>query len=232
MVGIDFPKIEFDMFGLHLLEPMALITDFLLAGLSFFFFYKLKDVNSQLGFYKYWRLFFLVFGIGTFFGGIGHTFYNQLGLTGKILGWSFGPLGIYLSERAMIATHWDNKVKTTLKKLVNIKISLTYIAVVVLIFLVEDNLKSTLPFLPIVITTIIGFIGIVGYLGFKYTEKFSAKFKFFWLGVLMVMPTAFIFILKINVHQWFDKNDFSHFLFMIAITYFYLGVSKLSKGLK
>jgi hypothetical protein len=60
----------------------------------------------------------------------------------------------------------------------------------------------------------------------------SAKFKFFWLGVLILLPTAFIFLLKININKWFDKNDFSHVLFIIGITYFYLGISGVAKGLK
>jgi hypothetical protein len=32
--------------------------------------------------------------------------------------------------------------------------------------------------------------------------------------------------MKINLHQWFDKNDLSHILMMIGITYFYLGVKR------
>lgn len=232
MVGIDFPKIEFQLFGLDLLEPMALITDGVLGFLSIFFAYRIAKVDSNLPFYKYWKLFFLVFGIGMIFGGIGHTFYNQLGMYGKVWAWIYGPIGIFLAEKAMIATHWDQNKKQLFNKLIIIEMILTYIAFVILLIFADESKKSTLPFLPIAINTMVGFIGFVGVLSFKYTEKLSAKFKYFWLGILIMLPTALIFLMKINLHQWFDKNDFSHILFIIGITYFFLGVNSLSKGLK
>lgn len=232
MVGVDFDKIEFQLFGLDLLEPMALITDGVLGLLSIFFAIKLVKVNSKLPFYIYWKWFFFIFGIGMIFGGIGHTFYNQLGMYGKVWAWIFGPIGIFLAEKAMIATHWNDKTKALLNKLVVLEMILTYIAFIILLFTAPESKKSTLPFLPIAINTMIGFIGIVGILSFKYTEKLSAKFKYFWLGILIMLPTALIFLMKINLHQWFDKNDFSHILFIIGITYFFLGVNSLSKGLK
>jgi len=232
MIGVDYPKIEFQLFGLELLEPMALITDSVLGFLSLFFAFKLTKINSKLPFYIYWKWFFIIFGIGMIFGGIGHTFYNQLGMKGKVLAWVFGPIGIFLSEKAMIATHWNNKTKTILNKLIVVEMIITYVAFVILLLTADKSKISTLPFLPIALNTIIGFIGVVGMLSFKYTEKLSVKFKYFWLGILIMLPTALIFLMKINLHQWFDKNDFSHILFIIGITYFFLGVHHLSKGLK
>ena len=232
MVGADFDKIEFQMFGLELLEPMAFITDSLLGLLSLFFAYKVFKISSKLPFYKYWKLFFLFFGIGILLGGIGHTFYNQLGLYGKIQGWFLAPFAIYLSERAMISIHWEESKKKLLIKLSIAKVLTVYLIFIGLLFTSEESKITTQPFLPIAINTIVGFIGFVGVLGFKYTEKLSVKFKYFWLGIMILMPTALIFLMKINLHPWFDKNDFSHVIFCIGITYFYLGVNGLAKGLK
>lgn len=232
MIGVDFPKIEFQFFGLELLEPMALITDGLLGSLSLYFAYKVSKISSDLPFYKYWKLFFLFFGIGILLGGIGHTFYNQLGLYGKIQGWFLAPFAIFLAEKAMISIHWEASKKNLLSKFSIAKVIIVYLIFIVLLFVSEESKLSTQPFLPIAINTIIGFIGFVGVLGFIYTEKLSVKFKYFWLGIMILMPTALIFLMKINLHQWFDKNDFSHLIFCIGITYFYLGVNGLAKGLK
>jgi len=232
MIGVDFPKIEFELFGMQLLEPMALITDSILGILGVFLAYKISKIKSALLFYKYWKLFFLLFGIGAFVGGLGHAFYNQWSFYGKIPSWLFGPVSIYFAEKAMISSHWDNGKKKVFNKIADSKLILVYIAWVLILFFGNEDKVSTQPFLPIAINTILGLLTFVGYLGFKYTEKFSAKFKFFWLGVLILIPTAFIFLLKINVHQWFDKNDMSHILMMLAVVYFYLGVKKVSEGLK
>jgi len=232
MIGVDFPKIEFELFGMQLLEPMALITDSILGVLGVFLAYKISKIKSPLLFYKYWKLFFLLFGIGAFAGGLGHAFYNQWSFYGKIPSWLFGPISIYFAEKAMISSHWDKNKKKIFNKISDSKLILVYIAWVLILFFGNEHKISTQPFLPVAINTILGLLTFVGYLGFKYTEKFSVKFKFFWLGVLILIPTAFIFLLKINVHQWFDKNDMSHILMMVALVYFYSGVKKVSEGLK
>jgi len=232
MIGVNYPKIEFELFGMQLLEPMALITDTMIAVLSIYFAYKLSKIKSPLPFYNYWKLFFLVFGIGAFLGGLGHGFYNQFGFYGKIPSWLFGPISIYLAEKAMISSHWNNQKKVLFNKISDYKMIIVYVVWFLILILGNKEKIATQPFLPIAINTILGLLFFVGYLGFKYTEKFSAKFKFFWLGILIMLPTAFIFLLKINIHKWFDKNDFSHILMMIGITYFYLGVKGISEGLK
>ncbi len=232
MVGADYPKIEFQMFNLELLEPMAIITDTILGFWSIFLGYKVIKLKKQLTFYKYWALFFILFGAGAFWGGIGHTFYNQMGITGKVPSWLMGPISIYFLEKAMISIYWDKTVAKKFQLISDIKLAIVLAIFVFLLITVGYPQEKNTPFLPVAINTILGVISTAGILGFKYTEKFSVKFKYFWLGVIILLPTAFIFLLKINVHQWFDKNDFSHVLFAIGITYFYLGVSGIAKGLK
>lgn len=232
MIGLDFPKIEFVLFGLELVEPMAIITDTIMGGLSVFFGFKIMKLKKTLPFYKLWVLFFMVFGIGSFVGGIGHTFYNYLGVPGKIPSWVCGPIAIYFAERAMISLHWNDDTKAKLLKWFNIKMVVVYLIFFYLLIVVQSVENPKLPFLPIAINTIVGMISTVGILGFKYTERLSANFKFFWLGVMIMFPSAIIFLFKINVHQWFDKNDFSHVLLTIGIIYWYLGITKLADGLK
>ncbi len=237
MIGTDFQKIEFQLFNLDLLEPMAFITDTILGGLAIFFAYKVSKIKSnpkgtKLFFYKYWKLFFLVFGIGAFVGGVGHTFYNQLGIPGKIPSWLCGPASIFFLEYAMISIYWDKKIKARLRKAAYIKLTVVYLVFFYLLLFVNTPENPNLPFMPIAFNTIVGVAGTAGILGYKYMLKFSIKFKFFWLGVLIMLPTSVIFLMKINIHQWFDKNDFSHILMATGITYFYLGVMAISKGLK
>jgi hypothetical protein len=43
-----------------------------------------------------------------------------------------------------------------------------------------------------------------------------------------MLPSAVFFFFKINLHPWFDKNDFSHVLFAIGISFFYRGIVKTS----
>jgi hypothetical protein len=42
-----------------------------------------------------------------------------------------------------------------------------------------------------------------------------------WLAALTLLPNAFIQSQKINLNQWFDRNDFSHVLLLISLLLYY-----------
>lgn len=229
MIGKNFDKIEFELFGLDLLEPMAMIGDGLMGLLSLFFAYKLFKLNSAAKFYYFWIIFYIIFGVGAIFGGLGHTFYNQLGIVGKVPSWALGPLTAFFIERAFISVHWVEKIRKRLLFWSNVKLVIAYVACTLLFLFTTGEKQTTLPFIPIAINTMIGVVGVAGILSVKYHKNISRSYRYFWIGVLVLIPTAFIFLLKINPHQWFDKNDFSHLLFMIGITFFYWGIKSIHR---
>jgi hypothetical protein len=57
----------------------------------------------------------------------------------------------------------------------------------------------------------------------------NENFKFFWIGVLVLVPTSLLQIFKINPHQYFDRNDLSHIILILSLILFYQGIKKLSK---
>ena len=226
MIGADYEKIHFVLFGLNLVEPMAIITDTILGVLGVWFAISISKIKIDIPFRTYWIWFFIVFGVGAFVGGLGHTFFEYWGIPGKFPSWLAGPLSIFLLEQGMIAAHPDEK-KLSLYKLISFwKLVLVYIIFAIVCFKAPIHEKPSLAFLPIAMNTIVGIILTAGFLGKFYSKKIAIEFKYFVFGVIILLPTAFIFLLKINLHPWFDKNDLSHILMMIAIYYFYLGVKK------
>jgi len=232
MIGQDFPKIQFEMFGFHLLEPMSFITDTILMIISLILLFKMRKIESNHPFYTYWRYFFLIFGVGAFAGGLGHVFYNHWGVPGKMFSWICGPLSVYCIEQAMISVHWKEKSLQAFKVISTLKLGVVFAVFFYIVINVPLQENPTIAFLPIAINTIVGTVLTAGVLGYTYTKKVSLHFKYFWLGVLIMLSASFIFLLKINIHQWFDKNDFSHIFMALGIIYFYLGVNAISKGLK
>jgi len=231
MIGADFEKIHFVLFGLDLVEPMALILDTLLGGLSIYFGVKIGLIKSNLPYYTYWKWFFLIFGIGAFTGGLGHTFINYWGMGGKFPSWICGPISVYCLEQAMISIHPDEKKLNLFKLLSALKLIVVYVIFIIICSQQSISLRMDLPFLPIAINTIVGVALTAGLLGLSYSKKISEKFRYFYLGVLVMIPSAVIFLMKINLHQWFDKNDLSHVLMLVGIIYFYIGIKKSSESL-
>jgi hypothetical protein len=44
----------------------------------------------------------------------------------------------------------------------------------------------------------------------------------------VLLPNALVQGMKINLHPWFDRNDFSHVLLMIGVSIYFVGIKKLS----
>ncbi len=232
MIFQDFDKIHFHMFGMELVEPMAIIMDTLLGLLSLYFAYRVSKIKSELPFYSYWKYFFLIFGVGAILGGLGHTFYIQWGVAGKFPSWICGPLSVYAFEQAMISIHPNSKRVSAFKLASFIKLLIVSIAFILICVNAPISEKPQLPFLPIAINTILGVSFTGGILGLRYKKLISANYRYFYLGVLIMLPSAFIFLMKINLHQWFDKNDLSHLLMGLGIIYFAIGVLKVWKEFK
>ncbi|WP_027418506.1 DUF6962 family protein [Crocinitomix catalasitica] len=232
MIGSDYEKIEFVLFNLNLLEPMGFITDTLLAILSITLGLKLRKLKIYHPFKTYWIAFFYIFGIGAFLGGLGHLFFNYWGVSGKFPSWISGPIAIYTLEQAMISVH-PNQSRLGLYKLLSfwkLIIVFTIFTLVCIYLPIYEN--PTLAFLPSAINTILGVVLTAGILARYYAKTVNNAYMYFVYGVLILLPSAFIFLLKINLHQWFDKNDFSHILMMLGILYFYLGAKKVEPLIK
>ncbi len=226
MIGADFEKIHFVLFGLDLVEPMALITDTVLAVLSITLGLGLSKIKIEHPFRSYWIWFYIIFGLGAFLGGLGHAFFNYWGVAGKFPSWILGPFSIYLLEQGMIAAHQNEKKLQGFKLISFWKMIGVYIVFALICSFGPIHEKPQIAFLPTAVNTIVGVIFTAGILGNQFSKTITPSFKYFTFGVIILLPSAFIFLLKINLHPWFDKNDFSHILMMLGIIYFYIGVKK------
>lgn len=231
MIFADFEKIEFTLFGWQMLEPMAVITDSFMGSLSVYFGIKVSRLRTEHPFYSYWMWFFLIFGIGAFYGGLAHGFYNYWGVFGKIPTWLAGPISVYALEQAMISAHPNKKSVSLLKGLSFWKLIIVLKIWIIILCFAPLYEKPALGFLPIAINTILGVTATAGGIGWVLYKKkaLSINYKYFVLGVLVMLPSAFVFLMKINLHPWFDKNDLSHVLMIAGISYFYFGIKKLYK---
>lgn len=232
MIGADFEKIHFVLFGLDLVEPMAFITDTILGVTSVIFGLLLSKIKIEHPFRTYWIWFFLIFGIGAFLGGLGHTFFQYWGIPGKFPSWIAGPISIYLLEQGMISAHPDDKKIALFKMLSFWKMILVFVIFTLVCYNAPIHENPQLAFLPTAINTIIGVILTAGFLGNHLAKKVAIEFNYFIYGLIALLPTAFIFLLKINLHPWFDKNDLSHVLMFTGISFFFVGVKKVIPKLK
>ena len=227
LIGEDFAKISFDFNGLTLLEPNALITDLLMGSMSIYFAFRLNKQKTQHSFLKYWYYFFLIFGIGSVCGGIAHAFFLYTGPQGKFPTWISAILCAYFIEKAMIKSVSTLNRNNFLGKIAFTKMILVFLIVINVISTEAYQKEHTIGFIPIAINTLIGVFISVAAISIYNIKKGFKNFKYLLFGVLVMLPSFFIFLLKINPAPWFDKSDLSHIIIMIGNCFFYLGLKKL-----
>jgi hypothetical protein len=208
--------IYFSAFGLKLQEPMSLVFNILMAFLSFIAYFSLKDDKSEE--IKYWKLFFLFFGLSTFVGGFGHLFFQYFGVYGKFPHWIGGVISAYFAGKAMLC-HLENiKLKKVLGQILIVKA----VAFLGLSLMLQN-------FIFVAVDAIATYFFYCGIIGFNLMKKGIYAMKYIVLGVLICIPAAFVYILKINPGRWFNTDDLSHVFMFACVFFFYLGANSLAK---
>ena len=231
IIGSDFEKMSVKWGDLIILEPNTFLTDTMMALICFYLAIKVWKSQAKNPFVNWFLAFFIMLGISTFTGGLGHAFYHYWGTPGKLFGWYTGILSVYFIERAMISFVHDQKRMKAYRFISLSKMILIYVLVTWLCLTKNVMHKPDIGFLPVAINTIVGTILSAGILGMVFYRKHQAPFHYFTLGVLAMLPAAFFFLMKINLHPWFDKNDVTHLLLSIGNILFYLGISKVATEL-
>jgi hypothetical protein len=206
--------IRFELFGLHLQEPMALLTNWMIASFSFFAYSNLKRNVSV--FQNYWRNFYLILGISMIIGGLGHLFFYYTGIPGKFPSWSLGVLAAAFSSFAIISIWPNEKQQKSLWILVIAKS-----AILLIVAIASRN------FIFIAIDNSMAYVFFCGFMGYRLFKKKYMAMKYIVIGVLVLLPSAFIFGLKLNVHRFLNKDDLSHLFMIGCISFFYLGVKRM-----
>jgi hypothetical protein len=232
LIGEEYDKIEFQLFDLDLLEPMGVLGDLIICGLSLFFAYKIRKMGNNSPFFKLWFWFFIVFGTGFWAGGFGHLFFNYFGVSGKYASWYIGIFSNIFIERAMISIHPSEKFKKIANPITLIKlvISLAGLTWSINYFDLEADPSKGMTF-PM-IASVTGVLFCLVYLGILYSKIISPIFKNMWISFIVTIPAVIVLSLKISPAQWYDKNDLAHTFMILGMFFYYFTVKGYSKELK
>jgi hypothetical protein len=229
LLGSDFDKIEWSVGRFTFLEPNVFLTDIIMSLFCFYFGWRLYHKTNRLEKTKWWIAFFWLFALSSFAGGLGHFMFAHWGVNGKFASWITSFPSIYFIERAMISAEPNENNQRFYVRLANAKMLLMILVFASVCVIADLNLKPEKGFLPIAANTIIGVSATTGFLGWLYAKKLHHAFNDFLIGMLIILPSAFVFLLKINISPWFDKNDLSHVFITLGLYFFYRGAMKVEK---
>ncbi|TNE55677.1 MAG: hypothetical protein EP338_02585 [Bacteroidetes bacterium] len=209
-----FEIIPFSIGGLSLQEPMAVVTNWMIASFCVYAFWQIGPSKNYP--IKKFRLFFLFLALSTFFGGLGHAFFQYTGLPGKFPSWIFVTLASYQIGRGILF-YWKEQASYQF---------LNYFLWIKSAILLLSSL-TTQKFIFIAVDSIFTYIVYAGFLCWKISSKSRSEMRYFTWGVFVLFPSVFIFLLNINFHRWLNRDDVSHLLILGCISFFFLGVREL-----
>ena len=232
LIGEDFEKIQFDLFGLDLVEPNAFISDTLIFVVTLILARKVKGFCIDTPFFKNWYWFFIIFGLGFFVGGLGHLFFNYTGIPGKFPALYLGIISAVFIEKAMISLHPRESVRKLLAPWIYIKLIVALIAATLVFTLVDLTKDPSVAMRVTSINAAVGSMYALVYLGLKFSKSLTPSFHYMWIAVLALLPTVIFQSNKISLHQWFDRNDISHLFVILNTVLYYYGIRGYARKMK
>ncbi|MES2589021.1 MAG: hypothetical protein V4622_08575 [Bacteroidota bacterium] len=210
-----FEIIEFSFAGLTLQEPMALVFNWAITVFSLYAFFSIRWSDSYSS--KQFKNFYLCLAISTFLSGFGHVLFQYFGIFGKYPAWILAVTSGYFISQGILYYYRNHKSYLLLKYFLIIKS---------VILLTLSLINKT--FLFIAIDSILTYLLYCGYLTGRLWAKNNLDMQYFVYGILVLIPSAFIFLLNINLHRYLNRDDLSHVLMLICIILFYYGVKKMN----
>lgn len=205
--------IKFTFFGFQLQEPMAMLTNGLLSLFCAFAYVQLKNNQDKANYW--WMRFYLFFGISTFCAVWGHALFYYFDIPGKFPCWFFGTLANICAANGMLSFDGFAYPKKFARRIIYAKS--------IFLFLLAIYFRS---FIFITIDAAITYVVYTGVFASFLKKRGLYEMKYIISGVVVLLPSIFIFLLKINPHRWLNKDDVSHILMLGCIFLFYLGMSQ------
>lgn len=209
-------------FGIRVDEPINMLTDLVVSAVCLTAFYRLNKTKLPGKTQTFFRLYFLLMGLATLFGGIiGHGFLYVFTFAWKLPGWIISMFSVALIERSSI----EHAKSLTYPKVGKFFLVLN----IVELLTVMSITIYTLNFKWVEFHSGYGLLAVVlpfhSFVYFKTRDRGSLII----MGAVMIASVAALFFMnQISLHVWFNHIDISHVLMSVAAYVFYKGALLLN----
>ncbi len=195
--------------GIRIQEPANVLTDIILAVVSFYAYAQLNKTENAANNLMKW--YFLIFGLGALIGGVvGHAFAYAYSNYWRLLGWYFTALSALILVLAASA-----QAKNLLKPgFVKVLKPFIYIEFVVILILTALDVNFKYITIHSAISIMLIFTPIQIYIYVK-TKNMGSKYMLY--SVLVLISTLVVFKIPIVIHQWFNHKDLAHIVVAFSI---------------
>lgn len=219
---MNYSQPSISLFGIRIDEPINTLTDLLVSAVCFYAFYQLTKRKLSAKTFLYFRMYFLLLGLATLFGGlVGHGFLYTFSFAWKLPGWIISMLSVAFIERSSIE-HARPQIDPRIGKF--------FLVLNILeLFTVMTITSYTLNFEWVELHSGYGLLGVVlpfhSYVYYKTRDRGSLII----IGaVIIASVAALVFMNQLSLSPWFNYIDISHVLVASAAFVFYHGALRLN----
>lgn len=222
-LAIVFPQPSIHILGIRIDEPVTTLTDLLVSAVCFTAFFKIRAAkltgNAQL----FFKAYFLLMGIATFFGGVmGHAFLYLFSFAWKLPGWILSMVSVASIERSAIEQA---------KPLVDRRVGRFFLGLnIVELLAIMTITIATLNFKWVEFHSGYGLLAVVLpfhlYIYYRTRDKGSGIII---IAVLIACTAALFFMNKVSAHTWFNYLDISHTIMAVGAYVFMRGALVMKK---
>lgn len=203
------------LFGLKIFEPITILTNFLIGFVCLYCFLQIIKTKTSIAFY--WSMFFLLIGISSTIGSIGHGTHHQFGIS------FFNVVLFLMNAVSLIAIYYCFKaaysLTTTLKS--NNKLNYFVIGWITILLLLSIWLNNFL-LIKIHAGIVLTYSLIMHIKSHKKQELGS---NWIAIGILVSFLSIVTHSVKLSLNDWFNHKDISHVIMALSLIIIYKGVN-------
>ena len=212
-------KMELELFGIVLSEPVTAIGNLLLAFACFYAYRQVRTVTSGPG-TNAWSYFFLTLGASTFIGVFSHLLSAYDIHWVRVFGWFFSGFTAFFAQSASIEQLTGKKTGTGM---LLVKTQLVMFIIFLLWFQV---------FGVVLVTTVISLLTVLSLQSYGYLKKIVAGSELIILGFIISVLTAVGRLFNLSLHPiWFNHHDVAHLLMIVACFVILGGVKRAANAI-
>ncbi len=208
----------YDIAGIHIQEPVTVVTNMLIVGTCAFLYYKVGRKNTEKSLLvKYWRLFFFFFGLNALIGSVAHGFKSYFSPD------TFYYVWLCMNLASVPITYYLLRANIELSKFTpkNKRICEIIVLCLSLIFAVLTAITNTFAMVKINALIAILVTIVSHYRAYKYRRPGSGYITFgFTFSILALVVHG----AKLSFGDWFNFKDISHVMMNITLCIIYAGV--------
>lgn len=216
MDPLEFDYTYTTLFGAQIFEPVTILTNAAIAIVCVYSFFQLNKTKTNIAFQ--WSMFFVLIGLSSIVGSLGHGVHYQLGNS------FFKCVEFFMNAISLIAIYYCYQAAHTnysIQKTKQTKLLRNIVIVWITLLLLITIWFSNFILIKIHAGIVLSYSFVVHLITYKRKIAGSGWIAF---GIGVSFISILTHSLKVKLSDWFNHKDISHLIMAVSLLLIFKGV--------